>query len=450
MLGNNESTDQTRKGKGNNSGSSSSARQRFGGPYRHFQRRRATVYHASSRSLSHTYPIFLRGLSRARAAKRHRRALIQWLRRQKRELEARRPAHQAGDEGQEAAGPGGSKTGHGDGNSENHDAEQEEEEEEEGGGGEESDNNDSADKDEGDDYENEAQALDNALFEVQRAIDINKYSVPERGVQGTMDPDTWAVRMNGYADMGDQSAPQRWHRESADDFLASTRRVKSGSGVRVEPVPVVPAETLNLPDEGLLKSLNVYAMELLGGAVAAEQYEGRFDETALLALGIVVEEHVGELLGPTGHRVYSEYAQDSGNEAAPAPADGESDQENGHASDPEVESWGKPLMYDGRRSKEAKRKDYLTCLKTEDEQSMGDAADDDSGDESGNYHTDPESEPDDVVGIDAAHSFNLSGQKYKPAAARRRPLGVTDLDAPDRFKVRQRRVVSRDIIENLF
>ncbi|KAF5097538.1 hypothetical protein D0Z00_002370 [Geotrichum galactomycetum] len=446
MLDNNESTGAAKKKKGN---SSNLSRQRFGGPYRHFQRRRTTVYHASSRSLLRTQPIFVRSVNRPRAAKRHRRALIQWLQRQKRELEARRPPHQSGDKKEPpAAEPGSSENDNGDPKRKNDHAEPEEEDEDEGKEGEESDYDDKNDQDENDDYENEAQALDNALFEVQRALDTSKYSVPERGVRGTMDPDTWAVRINGYTDMGDRSVPERRLWQCADDFLMSARRRRS-SGVRVEPVPVVPAATLGLPDEGLLKSLNVYAMELLGGAVAAERYEGRFDETALLALGIVVEEHVSEMLGPTGHRVYSEYAQGSGNEAATTAV--ESDQEDNPLSNPEkVATWGDPLMYDGRRSKEAKRRDYLTCLKTEAEQAAADLANNDSGDESGNYQTEPESEPDDVDGIDVENSFNLSGQKYKPAATRRRPLGVADTDVPNRSAARFRRLVSRDIIENLF
>jgi hypothetical protein len=442
MLGNNtEHKGETKKDKDN---SSNLPRQRFGGPYRHFQRRRTTVYHACSRSLLRTQPIFVRGVNRPRAAKRHRRALIQWLRRQKRELEARRPPRQASGEEYTEAEPGSSKNDNGDSKRKNRHAEQEEEEELG-----ESDNYDKDNKDGNIDYDSEAQALDNALFEVQRALDTSKYSVPERGVRGTMDPDTWAVRTNGYTDMGDRSVPERRLWQGADDFLVSGRRSRAGSGVRVEGVPVVPAATLGLPDEGLLKSLNVYAMELLGGAVAAERYEGRFDETALLALGIVVEEHISEMLGPTGHRVYSEYAQGSDNEAATTADEG--NQEDGSSSNSEeIATWGKSLMHDGRRSKEAKRRDYLTCLKTEDEQAVTDAAGNDSGEESGNYQTEPESEPDDVNGVDVAHSFNLSGQKYKPAAARRRPLGVADPSVPGRTTARHRRLVSRDILENLF
>ncbi|KAF5103373.1 hypothetical protein D0Z03_000222 [Geotrichum reessii] len=254
--------------------------------------------------------------------------------------------------------------------------------------------------------------------------------------------------------MGDRSIPERRLLQGPDDYLMSSRR-RLQSNKRSLNVPIVPAATLGLPDEGLLKSLNVYAMELLGGAVAVENYEGRFDESALLALGIIVEEHLGEMLGPTGHRVYAEYEQSSEKETVDKAIDeaeesSQSEIETHIHSKPEA-PWGKPLMYDGRRSREAKRMDFLTCLKTNEEHTItGAAGDEDSGNESGNYHTEQESEPDDVDAIDVNNSFNLSGQKYKPAVARRRPLGTVDHDSIDRTLARRLRMVSRDTLEDLF
>lgn len=425
-------------------GNNRSTRHRLGGPYRHFQRRYPTVYHASARSLSRVQPVFVRQQYRPIAEKRHRRALLQWLKREKRKLQKKHKekrrvrADQAEDEAET-------------GNSSKNEADFEQEEEGDDDGNE---NNSNIEEEESlVDYESEVKALDNAMIEVQRTGNANKYSVPEQGVRGTMDPDTWAVHPDGYTDMGDRSMPERRLWQGPDDYLMSSRR-RLQSNKRSLNVPIVPAATLGLPDEGLLKSLNVYAMELLGGAVAAENYEGRFDESALLALGIVVEEHLGEMLGPTGHRVYAEYEQNSEKEAVDKAID-EAEESNQSENESHIHSkseavWGKPLMYDGRRSREAKRMDFLTCLKTNEENFITDVAGEDSGNESGNYHTEQESEPDDVDAIDVNNSFNLSGQKYKPAVARRRPLGSVDHDSIDRTLARSLRMVSRDTLEDLF
>lgn len=67
------------------------------------------------------------------------------------------------------------------------------------------------------------------------------------------------------------------------------------------PRAVPPEAYENLPDSGLVRALALYGSQLFQ-MVGAEP--GRITASGLIALGVVLEEHVAMALGPEGHRVY--------------------------------------------------------------------------------------------------------------------------------------------------
>ena len=67
-----------------------------------------------------------------------------------------------------------------------------------------------------------------------------------------------------------------------------------------------------LPESDLLKAIHVYASEFYGRAVKGKgkvDFES-LDETALLAMGILMEEAAGEVLGETGYKAFVEGEDD--------------------------------------------------------------------------------------------------------------------------------------------
>lgn len=54
-----------------------------------------------------------------------------------------------------------------------------------------------------------------------------------------------------------------------------------------------------------MKALHTYAAQYMGARGGKEAFQ-TMDETALLALGILVEEKVKELLGKNGHKMYED------------------------------------------------------------------------------------------------------------------------------------------------
>jgi hypothetical protein len=61
-----------------------------------------------------------------------------------------------------------------------------------------------------------------------------------------------------------------------------------------------------LPDSDLLKALHKYASEFYGSMKDNRKDWRSLDETALLALGILLEEAAVEILGPTGDLTFTE------------------------------------------------------------------------------------------------------------------------------------------------
>ena len=92
----------------------------------------------------------------------------------------------------------------------------------------------------------------------------------------------------------------------------------------------------NLPESDLLKAVHAYASDFYGRAVkgrGAVDFES-LDETALLAVGVLMEEMAGEVLGETGDMAFVEGeddgVEDAGGKALPEEAT--SSGEEGHGS----------------------------------------------------------------------------------------------------------------------
>ena len=83
-----------------------------------------------------------------------------------------------------------------------------------------------------------------------------------------------------------------------------------------------------LPESDLLKAIHVYASEFYGRAVKGRgkvDFES-LDETALLTMGILMEETAGEVLGETGYKAFIEGEDDraEGNEEGASVKEGTS------------------------------------------------------------------------------------------------------------------------------
>lgn len=68
----------------------------------------------------------------------------------------------------------------------------------------------------------------------------------------------------------------------------------------------------NLPESDLLKAIHAYASDFYGRAVKGRgmiDFES-LDETALLAMGVLIEEMAGEVLGETGYMAFVEGEDD--------------------------------------------------------------------------------------------------------------------------------------------
>ena len=73
-------------------------------------------------------------------------------------------------------------------------------------------------------------------------------------------------------------------------------------------------DSQKLPESDLLKAIHAYASEFYGRAVKGRgkvDFES-LDETALLAMGILMEEMAGEVLGETGYKAFVEGEDDTG------------------------------------------------------------------------------------------------------------------------------------------
>ena len=71
-------------------------------------------------------------------------------------------------------------------------------------------------------------------------------------------------------------------------------------------------DSQKLPESDLLKAIHVYASEFYGRAVKGRgkiDFES-LDETALLAMGMLMEEMAGEVLGETGYKAFVEGEDD--------------------------------------------------------------------------------------------------------------------------------------------
>lgn len=83
---------------------------------------------------------------------------------------------------------------------------------------------------------------------------------------------------------------------SVQNSLEQVARQERSSGTPVE----------HLPDSDLLKDIHTYASDFYSSISQATHDYGSFDETALLALGILLEESCKEALGSTGDMVFTE------------------------------------------------------------------------------------------------------------------------------------------------
>lgn len=83
--------------------------------------------------------------------------------------------------------------------------------------------------------------------------------------------------------------------QNPDEYLASLK----GSNV---PIRLRDYE-FELPDSELLNILHYYISHKF------PNHEGIFDETALLALGMIMEYWIDEIIGDNGHGLYIEYAE---------------------------------------------------------------------------------------------------------------------------------------------
>ena len=71
-------------------------------------------------------------------------------------------------------------------------------------------------------------------------------------------------------------------------------------------------DSQKLPESDLLKAIHAYASQFYGRAVKGRgkvDFES-LDETALLAMGILMEETAGEVLGETGYKAFVEGEDD--------------------------------------------------------------------------------------------------------------------------------------------
>lgn len=69
-----------------------------------------------------------------------------------------------------------------------------------------------------------------------------------------------------------------------------------------------------MPDSDLLKAIHAYASDFFGKVLGEEARVsfGSLDETALIALGVLLEEEMGRVLGETGDLVFVEGARRDG------------------------------------------------------------------------------------------------------------------------------------------
>lgn len=140
--------------------------------------------------------------------------------------------------------------------------------------------------------------------------------ITESEVMDSLDPNTWTFNQTEYSDRYQRALVDYGTHDdtllrqytSADDYLRPRLHAlnyKSG-------VPIVD----NHPDlphtdsSELLSALQVYAMEMYNVLGYNRKYAfQQLDETALLALGILIEEYISEMLGPKGHESYMEFEQ---------------------------------------------------------------------------------------------------------------------------------------------
>lgn len=169
--------------------------------------------------------------------------------------------------------------------------------------------------------------------------------VTEEDVMDSLNPNTWTFKHftnserfhTAVLDLGTHTTTQLRGLLAPDDYLFQIR----GSEDLAVPPMVPHSELPHASSSELLSALTVYAMELYN-VLGYNQVTGflRGDETALLALGVLVEEYVKEMLGPTGHLAYMEYEEPVGvsREARWQMAVPDEDNEEGHSSTEEDES----------------------------------------------------------------------------------------------------------------
>ncbi|CAN6597556.1 hypothetical protein TRVA0_001S04456 [Trichomonascus vanleenenianus] len=87
-----------------------------------------------------------------------------------------------------------------------------------------------------------------------------------------------------------------------DDLLLHLNAKRSELANGDEAIPVI--DHKDLPDSELLKALHYYAAEYYRHTGRPRGFRS-MDETALIALGVLVEEKIKEELGPNGHLCYA-------------------------------------------------------------------------------------------------------------------------------------------------
>lgn len=152
--------------------------------------------------------------------------------------------------------------------------------------------------------------------EEQEDSDDNR-PVTEDDVMDSLNPNTWTFKHfansdryhTAVLDLGTHTATQIRGLQAPDDYLVQVQNRENPPVPPIVPHPELPHEN----SSELLSALSVYAMELYN-VLGYNQVTGflRGDETALLALGVLVEEYVKEMLGPTGHLAYMEYEEPVG------------------------------------------------------------------------------------------------------------------------------------------
>lgn len=147
----------------------------------------------------------------------------------------------------------------------------------------------------------------------------------EDDVMDSLDPNTWTfsqyarftsaytdAAQEAALDLGTRTEVERRTTTAPDDYLSIHAHPRAHKTAAAAPsIPILDHPDLPRRESSeLLAALQVYAMELFN-ALGYRQDRAflRADETALLALGVLVEEYVREMLGPTGHQSYMQFEE---------------------------------------------------------------------------------------------------------------------------------------------